>query len=144
MARTVKDILEKKGTEVATASPGIGVVEAARRMNELKIGALVVIDGEKIAGVFTERDILNKVIGAGKDASTVTVGEVMTSPVTCISADAPLSACSVVMTQKRIRHLPVIEGKKLTGIITSGDVMASEVRDREQTIEMLYEYIQSW
>ncbi len=144
MARTVQEILDRKGADVATVSPDTEVSTAAARMNELKIGGLVVREGEEVVGVFTERDILTRVVAACADPAAVKVGEVMSKHVVFCKPDTPLDYCRVVMTDKHIRHLPVVVDRKLVGIVTTGDLLADEVKDHEETIDMLYQYIQSW
>ncbi|MCX7012692.1 MAG: CBS domain-containing protein [Candidatus Sumerlaeota bacterium] len=140
MAR-VQEILEKKGCQVATIGPEVTVLEAARQMNARRIGALVVVEGESIVGMFTERDILTRVVVGQLDPATTRVGRVMTTPVACCRPDTRLEECMSVMTIKRIRHLPVIEGTQLAGIVTSGDLLAREVAEHRETIEHLHQYI---
>jgi CBS domain-containing protein len=134
-------ILEKKGPDVATVDRAATVLDAAKLMNQRRIGALVVTAGDKVVGIFTERDILNRVVAAGSEPSRTKVGDVMTSPMACCRRDTRLAECKAVMSQKRIRHLPVVEEGKLFGIISIGDIMASEVADQQATIEYLHEYL---
>ena len=136
-----KSILDKKGADVATVERKTTVLEAAKTMNQRRIGAVVVTEGERVVGIFTERDILNRIVAAGKDPKTTPVGEVMTSPMACCRRDALLADCKNVMSQKRIRHLPVVEEGKLFGMISTGDILASEVSDKQATIEYLHEYL---
>lgn len=134
-------VLDRKGGDVATIERKSTVLDAAKRMNQFHIGAVVVRDADKIVGIFTERDILNRVVAAGRDPKTTIIGDVMTSPMACCRRDTKLSECRTVMTQKRIRHLPVVEDGQLYGIISIGDIMASEVADQQATIEYLHEYL---
>lgn len=136
-----QSVLDRKGGDVATIDRKSTVLDAAKVMNQRRIGAVVVQDGDKIVGIFTERDILNRVVAAVKDPKATLVGEVMTSPMACCRRDSKLSECRTVMTQKRIRHLPVVEDGQLFGIISIGDIMASEVADQQATIEYLNEYL---
>jgi CBS domain-containing protein len=143
---TAQLILDKKGSDVATIDRNATVVEAAAMMNAKKIGALVVSDGDKIVGIFTERDILIRVVAAEKVSSEkvpwkIRVGDVMTSPMACCRRDTPLEECRAVMSHKRIRHLPVVEEGRLYGIISSGDILAFEVANQQNTIEYLHEYL---
>ena len=138
---TVKDILDKKGTKVATVDKNDSVLQSARKMNERRIGSLVVLDSANVVGIFTERDILTRVVAAGLDPQKTSVGEVMTKPIACCRRDTSLEECRDVMTQKRIRHLPVVEDNKLLGIITSGDIMAQRIDSHKETIQYLHEYI---
>ena len=136
-----QSILQKKGSDVATVDRKTTVLDAARTMNQRRIGAVVVGDGDRVVGIFTERDILNRIVAVGKDPKTTAVGEVMTSPMACCRRDTPLAECKTVMRQKRIRHLPVVEDGKLYGMISAGDILAGEVSDQQATIEYLHEYL---
>ncbi len=136
-----QSILHKKGADVATVDGKTAVLDAAKTMNQRRIGAVVVTDGDRVVGIFTERDILNRIVAAGKDPKTTRIEEVMTSPMACCRRDTRLTECRTVMTQKRIRHLPVVEDGKLYGIISAGDILASEVADQQATIEYLHEYL---
>jgi len=138
---TAKTILDRKGSDVATIDHGLTVLDAAKRMNERRIGALVVTSGDRVVGIFTERDMLNRVVAAGKPPETTVVGDVMTAPMACARRDTKLTECRSVMTAKRIRHLPVVEDGKLYGMISSGDILASEVQEKQATIEYLHEYL---
>jgi CBS domain-containing protein len=138
---TAKTILDKKGTDVATVDREVTVLDAAKLMNDRRIGALVVTSGERAVGIFTERDILNRVVAAGKPPGETHVGEVMTSPMACCRRDTPLTECKMVMTGKRIRHMPVVEEGKLFGLVSAGDILASECADQQATIEYLHEYL---
>lgn len=134
-------LLEKKGRDVATVDHKDSVLVAAQEMNKRRIGAVVVRDGDKVVGIFTERDILNRVVAAGLSPASTMVGKVMTSPMAVCRRDTRLAECKSVMTQKRIRHLPVVEEGTLYGLISIGDIMASEVADQQATIEYLHEYL---
>ena len=138
---TVKDILDKKNSSVASISKSNVVLDAAKKMNDSRIGSLVVTEGDNVVGIFTERDILTRIVAAGRNPGNTPVGEVMSAPVACCRRDTTLEECRAVMTQKRIRHLPVVEEKKLLGIITSGDILARKVDAHEETIRYLNEYI---
>ena len=134
-------LLDRKGTQVATIDREATVLDAATVMNQHRIGALVVIGGEHVVGIFTERDILDRVVAAGKLAAETKVGDVMTSPMACCRRDTPLSECKSVMSAKRIRHLPVVEGDKLYGLISTGDILANEAAEQQTTIEYLHQYL---
>ena len=136
-----QSILQKKGADVATVDRKTTVLDAAKTMNQRRIGAVVVADGDRVVGIFTERDILNRIVAAGKDPKTTRVEEVMTSPMACCRRDTNLTECKTVMSQKRIRHLPVVEEGKLYGMISAGDILAGEVSDQQATIEYLHEYL---
>ncbi len=139
---TIRDILMRKGTYVATVTPDTTVLEAAKLMNDEKIGAVVVSQGEKMVGIFTERDILRKVVAAGRDPVTTQVGEIMTTQVACGRMNTSLEECRAVMTNSRIRHLPVVDDEqRLSGIVTIGDLTAWEISNHKDTIEFLHAYI---
>jgi len=110
---TIRDVLAKKDADVATISPQSTVLDAADLMNERRIGALCVVEGETLVGVFTERDILNRVVSAKLDPATTKIADVMTVPVTTCGPNGKTADCAAVMSHKRIRHLPVVEDGKL-------------------------------
>src|SRR5207249_4656686 len=110
-------------------------------MNERGIGGLIVLDGNRVAGIFTERDILRRVVAMRRDPATTKIREVMTSPVAFCRRESTLEECRSVMPEKRIRHLPVVDEKGVCGVVTIGDLMAQEVTQQEATIQYLHEYI---
>jgi CBS domain-containing protein len=138
---TVQDILSHKGNDVASVERERSVIDAAREMNRLRIGSLVVVEGAKVVGIFTERDILVRVVAEGRDPNRLTVGQVMTAPVVCCTPETDIGECKSIVTTRRIRHIPVIAGGQLVGIVTSGDIMARESIEKEVTIESMREYI---
>ena len=134
-------ILDRKGTDVATIDRKASVLDAAAAMNDRRIGALVVIDGDRVVGIFTERDILCRVVAERKIPSDTLVGDTMTTPMVCCQRQTPLAECRAIMTTKRIRHLPIVEEGKLYGLISSGDILAHEVADQQTEIEYLHDYL---
>ncbi len=138
---TVKDILSKKGTSVVALNAEDSVLDAARVMNEKGIGGLVVTDGGVMVGVFTERDILRRVVTEQRDPAATPLRDVMTSPVVYCPPDAKLEDLTALMTEKRIRHLPVMDDDELCGIITTGDILAHAVNEQAYTIEYLHKYV---
>ena len=138
---TVQSVLAKKGGQVVTIGVADTALVAATLMNERAIGGLVVLDGGRVAGMFTERDILRRVVAMRRDPATTPVREVMTSPVAFCRRETTLDECRAVMTEKRIRHLPVVDEKGVCGIVTIGDLMAQDVTDQQATIQYLNEYI---
>lgn len=137
----VKDVLNKKGDFVATVPPDISVLQAAREMNDRKVGALVVTHAGKVEGMFSERDILTRVFVPQLEPDITHVEQVMTRQVTFCHPDMDTLECKRIMTIQRIRHLPVVEQERLIGIITTGDLMAQEIREQSQEIEYLNHYI---
>jgi CBS domain-containing protein len=138
---TVQDILRHKGGDVVSMVADESVVNAARLMNERGIGGVVVMDGGAMVGIFTERDILRRVVAERRDPATTRIRDVMTSPVTCCPVDTTHNECMKVMTERRIRHMPVVQGDEVIGIVTSGDMLAYRVRDQESTIELMKSYV---
>jgi len=138
---TVQDILDKKGGDVALVSGDSTVMEAATIMSDRRIGSMVVGNREKVVGIFTERDVLNRVVAKRLDPVTTQVKDVMTTPVACCQPTTKLSECRSVMTEKRIRHLPVVKDNRLLGMISSGDILALEHGEQQRTIEYLHEYL---
>ncbi len=137
----VQTILLRKGREVVTVGTDETVLAAANLMNERGIGGLVVTEGDRVSGIFTERDMLRRVVAARRDPATTRVRDVMTAPVASCRPDTTLAECRAFMTEKRIRHLPVVDDKGLCGIVTIGDLLAQEVGEHEATIEYLSHYI---
>jgi CBS domain-containing protein len=140
---TAQNVIERKGADVATVNADHSVKEAADLMNARRIGAVVVTEGDRVIGIFTERDILCRVVATERSASKTNVREVMTTPTACCRPDTLLAECQGIMIAKRIRHLPVVDDGKLVGIISAGDVMAIEAAQQQQTIEYLHEYLYS-
>lgn len=140
---TVQAVLDRKGSLVASIGLNATALEAAQQMNERRIGALVVLEGEMVIGIVTERDILRRVVAVERDPTQVRVFDIMTTPVACCRLSTTLEECRAVMTERRIRRLPVVEGGTLMGIVTMGDVMAYDLTDTQRTISYLYEYLYS-
>jgi CBS domain-containing protein len=138
---TVRNILDRKGREVVTTIATETVLSAARLMNDHGIGGLVVMDGAKLVGIFTERDIMRRVVAERRDPTRTTVSEVMTSPVAHCAPEATLDACRALMTERRIRHLPVVEREALCGIVTTGDILAFQIAEQQDTIQYLNAYV---
>ncbi len=141
--KTVRNLLDHKGRHVSSISAADTALEAAHRMNDQRIGSLVVIADGKVIGIITERDILTRIVAVERDPSATRVEEIMSHPVACCRLDTTVEECRSVMTVKRIRHLPVVEEGRLMGIITSGDILASEIQEHKTTIEYLNEYLYS-
>ncbi len=137
----VSQILAQKGREVWTIEADATILAALQLMAEKKIGALVVTDSAHPVGIFSERDYARKVVLAGLSSSTALVGKVMTPDPVCINSERTADECMALMTEKRIRHLPVVEDGKLAGIISIGDVVKSVIADREFEIQQLENYI---
>lgn len=137
----VREILERKGNKVFTASPGQTVMEAVRLMSLQRIGAVVLVEAGKVIGIFSERDLVNRVVAARLSAEKTLLQTVMSAPVTCCSLETALEECRETMTKKKIRHLPVVEGDRLLGLVSIGDLMAWEIAAQQSTIENLQDYL---
>ena len=139
---TVADILAIKGPQVHSTTPGATVLQATQKMNQYKLGALIVMQGNDVAGIFTERDVLRRVVAEQKDPATTTIAEVMTTSVHCVRPETDLDEVSSIMQQRKIRHVPVCDANgRLHGMISLGDVNAFNVRNQEAHINFLNEYI---
>jgi len=139
---TVRDVLAVKGESLHTIQDSATVLDATRKMNQNKIGAVVVMENGRVAGIFTERDVLMRVVAEELAPSSVIVGNVMTRDVICCSPDDDLDEVSAIMKAKRIRHVPVCDADgKLHGMISIGDVNAQYASNAEQHIHFLNDYI---
>ncbi|MFM9883230.1 MAG: CBS domain-containing protein [Burkholderiales bacterium] len=139
--KNVGQLLEEKGHKLLSISHDATVFEALQRMAEGNVGALVVLDGEKLAGIFSERDYARKVILVGKTSKETRVREIMTAKVLCVSPDRTVEQCMALMTEKRIRHLPVLDHKKVIGVISIGDVVKEMISEQQFIISQLESYI---
>ena len=137
----VIDILNRKGRDVVTVTTDQSVMEAVKLMSERRIGAVVVMEKGNVVGIFSERDLLNRVVALKRSGAETHVRDVMSTPVAYVSPDTEISECRLAMIQKRIRHLPVLEGGKLAGVISIGDVVALELSEQQTTIKYLSEYL---
>lgn len=137
----VSDILSNKGSNVYTIGKEKTVFDAVKKMAGEGVGCLVVTEGKEIAGIVTERDYLRKVILMGRSSKTAGVSEIMTTDVICVGPEQTVEECMAIMSEKRIRHLPVMQGKKLTGIVSIGDLIKQISKDQKVTIRYLTEYI---
>jgi len=141
--QTVRDILKKKGPVVWFVSPDVSVYDALKLMAERNVGAvLVMVDGRPI-GILSERDYARQVILKGKTSRDTPVREIMTSRVVFVRPDQSVDECMAVMTDKRIRHLPVLEAGNLIGLLSVGDVVKAVISDKQFLIEQLENYIAS-
>ena len=132
---TVRELLARKGNAVHSVRPTATVFEALRVMAEKNVGAVVVVDGEgKLHGIFSERDFARKAAGTRKVTDATGVREVMTTRVVSINPDTRINECMALMTEKRIRHLPVLDGEKLIGLVSIGDVVKSMLSEQEMVI----------
>ncbi len=138
---TIRDLLARKNPLVVSLAPDTTVREAARVMNDHGIGGVLVLDQGRLVGIFTERDVMRRVVATGLDPATTPVSEVMTRDVVTASADQVIAECRALMSSRRIRHVPVQDGAALVGVITSGDILAYEVALQETQINELQRYV---
>jgi CBS domain-containing protein len=138
---TVKDILRAKGHDVISITPETTVYEALKIMADKNVGALVVLDGETVAGIMSERDYARKVILHGKASKELQVREIMTARVYYVHPEQSVQDCMAQITDKHVRHLPVLEEDRLVGIVSIGDVVKTIMAEQEDTIKLLENYI---
>jgi CBS domain-containing protein len=141
--KTVRDILTVKGHNVWCVDTGATVFEALGRMAEKEVGALVVMDDQTLVGIISERDYARKIVLLGRTSPNTLVKEIMTTHVAYTHLDQSVEECMAIMTDKRIRHLPVIDDGKLVGIISIGDLVKAIITDQKFIIEQLERYITS-
>lgn len=139
--RTVNQLLDAKGRHVIAVAPGEPVLEAIRRMAEHGIGALLVMEGGRMVGIVSERDYARKVILKGRSSAETKVAEIMSSEVRTVSPDRSVHGCMKLMSDARIRHLPVVEGGGVVGVVSIGDLVKAVIEDQQQEIEQLQQYI---
>lgn len=139
--RTVDQLLEVKGRHVWTIAPDASVFEAIKLMADKHVGALVVVEKDKVAGIISERDYARKVILKDKSSKQTRVRDIMTDKVVAVTPDRTVEQCMAVMTEKRIRHLPVLQEQKLAGILSIGDLVKEIISEKEFMIQQLENYI---
>jgi CBS domain-containing protein len=137
----VSDILARKGRNVHAIQKDAAVFEALEQMVRHNVGSLIVLDGEAIAGIFTERDFLRRVALEQLDPKRTAVREVMTARLMCLDPERSVQECMAIMTQERIRHLPVLDGRKLAGMVSIGDLVKHLSDEREVEVRYLTDYI---
>lgn len=137
----VKDILRSKGHEIWFVHPDSTVFDAVKLMAEKGIGSLLVMDDGKLVGIVTERDYARKMILEGKASRETPVKDIMTKQVLCVTPERTLDECMALMTDKRARHLPVVENKKVIGVISIGDLVKAVISEQKILIDQLQNYI---
>jgi len=137
----VKDIIAQKGSDIYSVTSDDTVFNAIKTMSELKIGALLVMNKDSLSGIISERDYRDKVILMGKQSKTTTVNEIMTRQVYKVELHDDLNTCMRIMTNQKIRHLPVMEREKVVGVISIGDVVKSVIDEQKFEIDSLKDYI---
>ena len=141
--KTVKQILQDKSLGLCTISPNAHVFEALKLMVEKNVGALLVIENDKLVGILSERDYVRKTVLHGKSSHDMPVKEIMTGRAICVHPNRTTDECMALMTEKRVRHLPVIENDKLLGVLSIGDLVKETISEQQFTIKQLESYIHS-
>ena len=140
---TVRQLLDRKDRAVFSVGPEAPVLEAIRAMAEHHVGALLVMTGEVLAGIVSERDYARKVILRGRSSSDTPVRDIMTSPVFTVSPDTSVEQCMQLVTDKRVRHLPVVDAGRVIGMVSIGDLVKAVIAEQQQQIQQLESYIHS-
>jgi CBS domain-containing protein len=141
VAASIETLLRHKGRDVWSVSPDTTVCEAARLMAEKNIGALLVVSDGAVQGIVSERDYAGKIIAPCLDPARTTVAEIMTAPVVYVSPTQSVAECMALVTERRIRHLPVLDGARLVGLVSIGDLVKSFIGEQGETIQYLERYI---
>ena len=141
--RNVQQLLDEKSNQLLTIAPTASVLDALKIMAEKDVGALIVLEEDKLVGIFSERDYARKIILFGKSSHDTAVSEIMTPRVVCVRPSQSADECMSLMTGRRVRHLPVLSEDKVVGVISIGDVVKEMIADQKQTIEQLEQYIKS-
>lgn len=141
--KTVRNILQYKSQSIYSVDPDTSVLDALKIMMDKNISALLVMEGPELKGIFTERDYARKIILQGKSSKETKIKEVMTASLEVINLSSSIDHCMQIMTDKHIRHLPIIDNGKVSGMISIGDLVKFVINDQKQTIEQLQSYISS-
>ena len=141
MNTSLNKVLEQKGQHVYVTSPAQTILDAIKTMQEKKVGALLVVDDGKPVGIFTERDIMNRVVACECNPAETAVSEVMTNDLVAVGPDTTVQQAMAIVTDKRVRHLPVMDGDDLLGVVSSGDLTHWVVKSQSYEIESLVRYI---
>jgi CBS domain-containing protein len=139
----VRQLLDRKGRELFSITPSAAVLDAIRMMAERHVGALLVLQGDELSGIVSERDYARKVILLGRSSADTPVRDIMSTPVLTVQPEATVEKCMQLMTEHRVRHLPVVEGRRVVGMVSIGDLVKAVIADQQQQIEQLESYIHS-
>jgi len=139
--KLIKHLLDSHGRHIESVSPDTTVLEAITLMADKTIGSLVIMDDDELLGIITERDYARKVIIKGRSSKTTLCSEIMTTGVFTTSSSETVNSCMALMTEKRIRHLPVVEDNRVIGMVSIGDLVEAIISDQKEEIEQLGQYI---
>ena len=139
----VRQLLDRKGRQVFSIAPGAAVLDAIRMMAEHHVGAQLVMQGDALSGIVSERDYARKVILMGRSSADTPVRDIMSAPVITVQPETPVEQCMKIMTDHRVRHLPVIDGGAVVGMVSIGDLVKVVIAEQQQHIEQLESYIHS-
>ena len=139
--KTIKQVLNTKGSEVKSVSPDTDTKDAIKLMARSGISSLLVIKNDQVIGIFSDKDFTCKVVAEDRLSQDIPISEVMTTPVCAVRPDQNIEDAMSIMTDKRIRHLPVMDGEKLVGLVSIGDLVKSIIKEQQDTIEQLEHYI---
>ncbi len=139
----VRQLLDRKGRAIFSVAPGAAVLEAIRAMAEHQVGALLVMEDETLAGIVSERDYARKVILLGRSSADTPVRDIMTSAVITVQPDTTVDKCMQLMTDRHVRHLPVVDAGRVVGMVSIGDLVKAVIAEQRQQIEQLESYIHS-
>lgn len=141
--RTVRQLLEAKAPEIYAIGPDAPVIDAIRLMAEKRIGAVLVMEGTRLVGILSERDYARKIVLQGRSSSDTPVSTIMTADVITVRPDDSADHCMQVVTQQRIRHLPVVRGGEVIGVVSIGDLVKAVIEDQQVELDQLQRYIAS-
>ena len=139
--KLVKNILDSKGNEIWNVTPKNSVLDAIKMMAEKGVGALLVMENDKLAGILSERDYARKIILKGRSSEKTPVKDIMTAEVVCANPEHSVEECMSLMTEKHIRHLPVVQDEKVVGVLSIGDLVKAIIEEQDYTIKQLEMYI---
>lgn len=140
---TVRHLLDRKGSQIYSVEPDDPVLEAIELMAEHHVGALLVMRGAELLGIVSERDYARKVILKERSSAETPVWQIMTAPVITVSPEQTVTQCMQIVTERRVRHLPVVDGGRVVGVVSIGDLVKTVIEEQQQQIEQLERYITS-
>lgn len=138
---TVRELIDRKGSDLLMVNPDTTVLEASRLMNDRGVGSVLVMTDGALTGIFTERDLMRRVVAVDRLPGATKVSEVMTSSLVTCTPDATMQDCGTVMSERRIRHLPVVDGGSVVGLVTTGDLLAHELKEKDAAIQQLESFV---